>query len=251
MRYFIKLAYNGTDFHGWQIQDNAISIQQELTEKLSTLLGEPTSITGCGRTDTGVHAKEFYTHFEIEQLPLKPETLIFKLNSMLHKNIVVQDLLRVTDDAHTRFSATKRTYKYIISRKKDAFMQNLSYRFTMDLDLAKMNAASAMLIGEKDFECFCKANTDNYTNICDVSIAEWNQHGDQLEFTISANRFLRNMVRAIVGTMLEVGRGRMTLKEFEALLQNGTRSDAGPSVPAHGLYLTAVEYPPEIFKVGT
>ncbi|MFC2176102.1 tRNA pseudouridine(38-40) synthase TruA [Bacteroidota bacterium] len=248
MRYFLKLAYNGSEFHGWQMQDNAASIQQNISENLSLLLGETVPIHGCGRTDAGVHAKQFYAHFDCNDLKLEPQKLVFKLNSMLHKNIAIENLLLVNDDAHARFHAVKRTYEYVLVRNKNPFMENLAYRFSPNLDVDKMNQACKMLIGEKDFGCFCKANANNHTNICTVSEARWVEDGDLLKFQISANRFLRNMVRAVVGTMLEIGMNRISLNELKTILISGSRSDAGPSVPAHGLYLTAVEYPPEIFQ---
>ena len=248
MRYFLKLAYNGTTFHGWQMQDNASAIQQNISENLSKLLSEQTAVHGCGRTDAGVHAMQFYAHFDCDKLEMGSEKFVFKLNSMIHKNIVIQDLLPVKHDAHARFHATKRSYEYVISRKKDPFSHDQAYRYGIELSVDKMNDACGMLIGEKDFGCFCKTNSNNQTNICNVSEAHWIEDGDQLKFQISANRFLRNMVRAIVGTMLEIGRDKMSLDDLNTILNSGTRSDAGPSVPAHGLYLTAVEYPTEIFQ---
>jgi len=230
------------------MQNNASSIQQNISENLNKLLAFPTALNGCGRTDAGVHARQFYAHFDCNELNQEFAKFVFKLNSMVHKNIVIQDLLRVNDDAHARFHATKRSYEYVISKKKDPFMQNLAYRYSTKLDVKKMNQACKMLLGEKDFGCFCKANADNHTNICNVFEASWIEAEEQLKFQISANRFLRNMVRAIVGTMLEIGRDRLSLNEFETIVKSGSRSDAGPSVPAHGLYLTAVEYPTEIFQ---
>lgn len=246
MRFLMQLSYNGTGFHGWQRQNNAPSIQQEIEEKLSTILRSKTAILGCGRTDTGVHASQYFAHFESDS-DFNRKDLAHKLNSMLPVGIAVQEIRPITNDGHARFSATKRSYEYRITKVKDPFAIELAYRFNLPLDLGTMNKACAMMLGEKDFGCFCKANADNHTNLCNVSEANWTENGQMIVFKISANRFLRNMVRAIVGTMLEVGQGRMSLDEFQEVLDSKDRTFAGPSVPPHGLYLTAVEYPSEIF----
>jgi tRNA pseudouridine38-40 synthase len=246
-RYFLELAYNGTDFHGWQMQDNAPSIQQLITQKLSTILQTEISIMGCGRTDAGVHASQFFAHFDAEELPLDKATIVHKLNTMLPESIAVYGLQQVQDDAHTRFHATKRSYQYFISTRKDPFTSNTSYKFNIPLDLNAMNKACELLLGEKDFGCFCKANADNHTDICTVFNANWEQNEHMITFNITANRFLRNMVRAIVGTLLDVGQGRTRLEEFELILESKDRSSAGRSVPASGLFLSHVEYPTNIF----
>ena len=247
MRYFLKLSYDGTAFHGWQMQENSVSIQQELTEKLSTILQEDVAVTGCGRTDAGVHASEFYAHFDVERIAIEHDLLIHKLNTMLHQNIAVQAIIPVGSDAHARFDACKRSYTYLISRSKDAFRPNQVYKFNIELDLATMNKACELLLGEKDFGCFCKSQTDNHTKICSVYSTKWIEEGTMLRFEITANRFLRNMVRSIVGTMLDIGQGKTSLEEFEDIIRSKDRTRAGRSVPAHGLYLTRVEYPPETF----
>ena len=247
MRYFLKLAYNGTDFHGWQRQDNSATIQQEIEENLSIILQTETTIMGCGRTDTGVHAKEYFAHFDAENLSIELKDLQHKLNSLLPLGIAIANIFPVSDDAHARFSATKRSYEYRIISAKDPFEHTTAYRFNIPLDLEAMNKACELLLGEKDFGCFCKANTSNATDICTVYHAEWKSDNNFLLFNITANRFLRNMVRAIVGTLLEVGQGRITLDDFQAVLDSKDRKSAGRSVPAHGLYLTAVEYPQETF----
>ncbi|MCB9186317.1 MAG: tRNA pseudouridine(38-40) synthase TruA [Flavobacteriales bacterium] len=247
MRYFMKLAYNGTDFNGWQIQDNAPSIQQEIEEKLSTILQVKTPIVGCGRTDTGVHAKQYFAHFEAEKIPLEFPELQHKLNSMLPWGIAIQSIFPVTQDAHARFSAAKRSYEYRIITEKNPFEHNRAYRFNLPLDIEAMNNACQLMLGEQDFGCFCKSNSDNMTDICTVYHAKWSIENNLILFNITANRFLRNMVRAIVGTLLEVGQNRMSLEDFQAVLDSKDRKAAGRSVPAHGLYLTAVEYPQEIF----
>ena len=248
MRYFLKLAYNGTDFHGWQMQQGASSIQEEISTHISTILRQKISIMGCGRTDAGVHASQFYAHFDLDsKIELPYDLLVHKLNTMLHSNIAIQEILEVKDDAHARFDATKRTYKYIITRVKDPFHSDLCYKLNVELDLQKMNKACELLLGEHDFGCFCKAQTQNHTNICTVHEAFWVQKEEQVIFQISANRFLRNMVRAVVGTMLEIGRGKTEVEELKQIIESKSRSEAGRSVPAHGLYLTHVEYPSEIF----
>lgn len=246
-RYFLELAYNGTDFHGWQMQDNAPSIQQEITEKLSTILQKKIPITGCGRTDAGVHASQFFAHFDAETLPLDTATILHKLNTMLPASIAVYGLQQVQNDAHARFHATKRSYQYFISTRKDPFYSDRSYKFNVPLDLNTMNKACELLLVEKDFGCFCKANADNHTDICTVYQANWEQNEHMISFNITANRFLRNMVRAIVGTLLDVGQGRTTLEEFKHILASKNRSEAGRSVPAHGLFLSRVKYPNNIF----
>lgn len=248
MRYFLKLAYKGTGFHGWQRQENAPSIQQEIEEKLSTVLQKPTTIMGCGRTDTGVHAKQFFAHFDVDGLPVSSVELVHKLNSMLPWEIAIQDILEVDSEAHARFHAVRRSYQYRIIEKKDPFEKVTAYRFNQPLDLDTMNKACKLMLGEKDFGCFCKANADNATDICTIFHASWTKTNETLKFNISANRFLRNMVRAIVGTLLEVGQGKMTIEQFQSVLDSKDRTAAGRSVPAHGLYLTNVEYPPEIFN---
>lgn len=246
MRFMIQLSYNGTGFHGWQRQNNAPSVQQEIEEKLSTILRRETTILGCGRTDTGVHASQYFAHFEVEK-DVDCKDLAHKLNSMLPVGIAVQNVQPIANDGHARFSATTRSYEYRITKVKDPFLTEQAYRFSLPLNLDLMNKACAMMLGEKDFGCFCKANADNHTNLCNVSKASWTENEQMIVFKISANRFLRNMVRAIVGTMLEIGQGRMTLDDFQKVLDSKDRTFAGPSVPPHGLYLTAVEYPSEIF----
>ncbi|MFT5903005.1 MAG: tRNA pseudouridine38-40 synthase [Bacteroidia bacterium] len=248
MRYFLKLSYNGTEFHGWQIQIGASSIQQEIEEKLSIILQSEISILGCGRTDAGVHAKEFYAHFETQnKLSLEPQSLIHKLNTMLHRHVAIQEIIKVQPEAHARFNATKRSYEYRISKEKNPFSGDLAYKLNADLDLEKMNKACKLLLGEQDFGSFCKAKADNHTNLCNIFMANWQEEGNQIVFRISANRFLRNMVRAIVGTMLDIGQDKIMPEELTTIIEAKDRTKAGRSVPAHGLYLTKVEYPSNIF----
>jgi len=196
---------------------------------------------GAGRTDTGVHAKEMYAHFDFEN-PIDTKSLLHKLNSFLPKDIVIYDIFHVTDDAHTRFDATKRTYEYHINTFKDAFLQEQSWYFHQKLDVELMNEAAKLLFKHTDFQCFSKVNTDVNTFDCTIFEAYWKQENDKLIFTISANRFLRNMVRAIVGTLINIGLHKINLIDFETIIENKNRDKAGFSVPAHGLYLTKIEY---------
>lgn len=242
MRYFIKLAYNGTNYHGWQSQPNASSVQETLNKAVSVVLNTKVNLTGAGRTDTGVHAKEMYAHFDFEPL-FEIQNLIHKLNSYLPKDIVVYDIISVPDQAHARFDATKRTYEYHINTFKNAFSQNESWYFHQELDLDLMNEASKILFNHIDFQCFSKVNTDVNTFDCTIFEAYWTRDtANKLIFTISANRFLRNMVRAIVGTLINVGLHKITINDFNEIIKNKNRKKAGFSVPAHGLYLTKIEY---------
>ena len=227
MRYFIVLAYKGTHYHGWQYQPDASSVQETLNKALSVILKKEIDIVGAGRTDTGVHANKIIVH---------------KLNSFLPKDIVIFDILKVADDAHARFDATKRTYEYHIHTFKDAFENDGSWLHQLPLDIDKMNEACQILFKHTNFECFSKTNTDVRTFNCVIFEAHWQKNGNQLVFTISADRFLRNMVRAIVGTMINIGLGKITLADFEKIIESKDRGKAGFSVPAHGLYLTQIEY---------
>lgn len=242
MRYFIKLAYNGTAYHGWQIQPNAASVQETLNKAFSVLLNSEINLMGAGRTDTGVHAREMYAHFDFEN-PFDIPKLVHKLNSFLPKDIVIYQIFRVDDEAHTRFDATKRTYEYHIHLFKDAFLQDQSWHFTQDLDVDLMNEAAKLLFNHTDFQSFSKVNTDVNTFDCTIFEAFWTKKGNKLIFTISANRFLRNMVRSIVGTLVNIGLHKITLADFNAIIESKSRNKAGFSVPAHGLYLTKIEYP--------
>ena len=241
MRYFIELAYKGTGYHGWQYQPEANSVQETLNKALSLLLKTSIDIVGAGRTDTGVHARQMYAHFDFDTEIDVPQ-LVHKLNSFLPKDIVIFDILKVADDAHARFDATKRTYEYHIHTIKDAFDNDGSYQFQLQLDIDKMNEACALLFTHTDFECFSKTNTDVRTFNCAIFEANWKQDGTKVVFTIAADRFLRNMVRAIVGTMINIGTGKISLPDFERIIESKDRSQAGFSVPAHGLYLTKIEY---------
>ncbi len=241
-RYFIKLAYNGCDYHGWQMQDNAHSVQAELTEKLKLMLKQDLHIVGCGRTDTGVHAKVFYAHFDINSEIKGIEDFIYKLNSFLPGSIAIYDLYLVDNEMHTRFSAKSRTYKYYISTKKNPFKENFSYQYYPKLDMEIMNKAAQLLLKYTDFTSFSKLHTQTATNNCIISHAKWEETDDMLVFTITADRFLRNMVRAIVGTLIEIGKGKMSVDEFKKVIESKDRGEAGFSVPAKALFLHNVIY---------
>lgn len=241
-RYFLQIAYKGTNYHGWQIQENAPSVQEEINKALSTLLQEEIMVLGCGRTDTGVHAKDFYAHFETEKT-IDTEKLCYQVNGILSNDIACYKVFKVEGDCHARFSATERTYEYLITTQKNPFTQEQAYFFPKKLDINLMNEAAKLLIRKADFSCFSKSNTDTFTNDCDLTEAYWEERNGVLVFTVSANRFLRNMVRAIVGTLLEVGTKKNTPNQVEEIIASKNRSNAGTSVPAHGLYLTKIKYP--------
>ena len=244
-RFFIQLSYNGTAYSGWQIQKNSPNtVQQVLNEMLSRLLNEPITVTGCGRTDTGVHAREYFAHFDTskEDLIENEGHWILKFNHALPKDIAIQRIIKVDEKANARYNAVRRTYEYIITKRKNPFEIDKAYFLYGKLDVEMMNKAAALLMEHSDFSAFAKSNTQNKTNICTLYKAEWVEREDVIVFTISANRFLRDMVRAIVGTTLEVGRGRMSLERFQEIINSKTRSEAGLSAPACGLYLTKIEY---------
>ncbi|MDX1652832.1 MAG: tRNA pseudouridine(38-40) synthase TruA [Brumimicrobium sp.] len=242
-RYFFECAYDGTDFSGWQRQPNADTVQETIECMLSRRFNEEVTIVGCGRTDAGVHARQFYFHADLD-VDLDARELGYKLNKMLPVSIAVLKVYPVHDSAHARFDAVSRSYKYYIHSNKNPFSDRFSLYFPYRLDLDKMNHAARLLIGEKDFTSFSKLHTDVHTNICDLFNAEWKAlENGQLVFGISANRFLRNMVRAIVGTLLQVGQGEMEAEEIVNILKAKDRSAAGVSVPAKGLFLDRVEYP--------
>jgi tRNA pseudouridine38-40 synthase len=248
-RYFIRLAYNGIHFHGWQIQHNANTIQQLLNECFTIILEEEVKLTGTGRTDTGVHAKEFFAHFDVKTKieTSKIENMIFKLNSYLPDDVVIYDIFPVLPDAHARFDAISRTYQYFISLIKNPFEKEFSYYVYGYLNVKMMNKAAEMLLDYQDFSCFSKSKTQVKTNNCHIMEAYWKKEDNMLVFTIKADRFLRNMVRAIVGTLLDLGREKITIDDLRKIIEGKNRSDAGFSVPACGLFLTKIEYPTEIF----
>ena len=249
MRYFITLSYLGTPYYGWQRQPKHISVQQTMEEALSIVLRKPISITGAGRTDTGVHATQMWAHFDWENAFAKAEltTLTHKLNNYLDYSIAIQQIVPVTETAHARFDALQRSYIYKISTRKNPFTTEQVYHFKPDLNIQAMNDAATILLSYTDFECFSKVKTDVKTYICTVYEARWEVSGDQLHFHITADRFLRNMVRAIVGTLIAIGLEKHPPAWIHEVIQSKNRSNAGTSVPAQGLYLTEVGYPSNIF----
>jgi len=247
-RFFIYLSYNGSAYHGWQMQPNGISVQEVLSKALSTVLRTDTEIIGAGRTDSGVHARLMVAHFDCET-EIDTQQLTAKLNSMLPNDIAIYKIRQVNADAHARFDAISRRYEYHIVTSKSVFRNGLAARFAENLDVEKMNTAAATLFEFSDFTSFSKLHTDVKTNNCVIKHAKWERKEDELIFTIEADRFLRNMVRAIVGTLLEVGRGRMTTDDFRSIIEAKNRCKAGVSVPACGLFLVDILYPKEIFVI--
>lgn len=247
-RYFIFISYKGTSYHGWQIQPNSVTVQKILDEALRTVLSEGIATIGAGRTDTGVHALVFCAHFESISPDLDTtRNLVYKLNSYLPKDISVNSLRKVIPDANARFSAISRTYRYYISRNKDPFFDSSSWYLRSDISIDRMNEAGRILFNYSDFTSFSKLHSDTKTNLCKIYEASWKEEGTRLVFTIKADRFLRNMVRAIVGTMIEVGSGKISSNEFEEIILAKNRCRAGKSAPAKGLFLANIEYPDEIF----
>ncbi|MBC8625622.1 tRNA pseudouridine(38-40) synthase TruA [Alloprevotella sp. Lung230] len=242
MRYFITFSYDGTCYHGWQVQPNAATVQERLNDALSKLLPTPTECVGAGRTDTGVHASKMVAHFDTEQ-SLDVEQFAFRLNRILPEDIAVDGVKQVDDDLHARFSAILRTYHYFVYTKKNPYRRHYAHRLTFVPNYELMNQAAALLLDAEDFTSFSKLNNDQKTNICDVQHARWVQiEEDYWRFEITANRFLRNMVRAVVGTLLEVGRGRMSIDEFRKVIAAQNRCSAGESVAANALFLVDVQY---------
>ena len=250
MRYFIKFSYLGTEFHGSQRQPNGITVQETMDQALKMIFREEVPLTFAGRTDAGVHAREMYAHMDVgdEAMRRESERLVFRLNGILPNSIAIHDIVPVTDEAHARFTAKSRTYEYHIVDHKDPFSHDLATRVRPGLNFNAMNEAAKYLIGKQDFASFCRSNTDVKTTICDLTFAQWEvKENGHAVFTITADRFLRNMVRAVVGTLFEVGRGKMTIEQFAEVITQHTRSAAGDSAPAEGLYLTQIIYPEDIW----
>ncbi|MBN2743312.1 tRNA pseudouridine38-40 synthase [Breznakibacter xylanolyticus] len=247
-RYFIELAYNGSRYHGWQIQPNGITIQELLQDAFFKATRVQTDITGCGRTDTGVHASYFVAHFDMPEPLVSTLACLEKVNRILPPDIAVYSIQEVEPEAHSRFSAVARRYEYRLSLYKNPFQTQQAYfpRFTPDFE--KMNQAAALLFNYQDFTSFSKLHGNAKTNICRIDLAQWEQQGSTWVFTIQADRFLRNMVRAIVGTLLEVGRGKISAEQFCDIIERKNRSEAGMSVPAHALSLVDIHYPASVFK---
>lgn len=244
MRYFIDISYDGSNYHGWQIQPNADTVQHQINLAFSTILNEEINVIGAGRTDTGVHAKKMIAHFDTNQT-IDFEKFKYRINGFLKNDISLNDIYKVKEDAHARFSAISRTYEYRVSRTKNPFSVN-SYFLLRDLDFQSMKKACKFLHGSHDYTSFAKLHSENYTNNCEVYIANWKEDENLLIFTIKANRFLRNMVRAIVGTLIEIGEGKISFSDIETILMSKDRAKAGYSVPANGLSLIDIEYPKEI-----
>lgn len=243
MRYFIECSYNGTNYCGWQTQNNARTIQGEIEKVLSILLKKPIEIVGSSRTDTGVHAKHQTAHVDIEEAIPNPEDIIYRMNKMLPHDIAILNIFPVADDYHSRFEASSRKYEYHITRKKNPFLKDLSYEFTPSLNIEAMNEACQYFFKYIDFECFSKLHSQVYTYNCTIMEARWEeQQNDLLVFHIQSNRFLRGMVRAIVGTLIEVGRGKISVEEFEKIIQSKNRQKAGSAAPPQGLFLMKVAY---------
>lgn len=242
MRYFITFSYDGTAYHGWQIQPHSVTVQEELQKALSTLMRKPMEVVGAGRTDTGVHARKMIAHFDHDEV-MDCSQLVYKLNKLLPRDIAVQHVEPVADDMHARFSAKSRTYHYYVHLDKNPFLRSYSWQVYGNPDFELMNRAARVLMEYKDFTSFSKVNTDTKTNDCTITEARWDRVGeDQWRFTVTANRFLRNMVRAIVGTLMEVGRGRMTIEQLRSVIEAKDRCRAGDSVPGNALFLVEVLY---------
>jgi tRNA pseudouridine38-40 synthase len=248
VRYFLDISYNGTAYHGWQIQNNAHTVQAEIENALSKLLGVPTAIMGSGRTDTGVHAIQQIAHFDTENAASEKE-LRYKLNSFLSPDISINQVLQVHPEAHARFDATERSYQYFIHQEKTPFRQGMSYYFSRELNILLMNQAAEKLLGTKDFESFSKVKTEVNNFICTITEARWKFENESLIFHVSANRFLRGMVRALVGTLLEVGLGKINVEDFAEILVQKDRTAAGRSVPPQGLFLSEVKYPESVYII--
>lgn len=246
MRYFIELSYKGKNYHGWQIQPDVVSVQEKINEALSKILREPVLVAGAGRTDTGVHASQMFVHLDTNTL-LDTESYLYKINAVLPDDIVVHSIDKVTPDAHARFHATSRSYVYQIYLGRNVFLTDTTWQLHQQkLNIEQMNKAAKILLEYTNFKCFSRSKTDVKTYDCDITKAAWTLEGDLLSFHITANRFLRNMVRAIVGTLVAVGKGKVTLADFIQIIESRNRSNAGTSAPAKGLTLTTIEYPETI-----
>ncbi len=245
MRYFIELAYNGKAYFGWQFQPDAVSVQETIEKALYVILQQPTPVTGAGRTDTGVHASRYFAHFEADEI-IDFESLIYKLNSILPEDIAVYDVFKVPDDAHARFDALTRSYNYYVIQRKNPFRVDRSHYVKNKLDVDRMNRAAALLKNYTDFKSFSKSKTDVKTYNCKITEAYWEREGELLTFHITADRFLRNMVRAIVGTLLDIGLHKLEVEDLHKIIESRDRQKAGTSVPAKALFLTGIMYPGSI-----
>lgn len=243
-RYFLRLSYNGAEYSGWQFQPNAPSIQEELERTISALLHEKITVIGCGRTDAGVHASKYYAHIDATRNDLHAdEKVLFRLNKSLPPAIAIQKIIPVAENAHARFSATSRSYEYYITRRKNVFAQKQAWEFHEALDVVRMNEAALLLLQHEDFIAFSKTGNTTSTTLCKLTEAYWKETGDQLMFTISSNRFLRNMVRAVVGTLVEIGKGNAPVERVNEILLSKQQPTTGFVVPANGLFLSDIRYP--------
>ena len=245
MKYFFEIAYKGTNYHGWQSQKNALGIQEVINNALSTILGSAFECIGSSRTDTGVHALKQFFHIEVETK--LDDNFRYRLNSFLPDDIAIMNIFKVVDSAHSRFDAVSRSYQYRISKVKDPFMFDTAIYVSHTLNVQKMQKAASLLIGDHDFTSFSKVKTDVKSFECDIKEANWSENNNLLIFNITANRFLRGMVRTIVGTMLEIGHGKIAFEDFNRIIKSKDRKKAGAAAPAKGLTLMSVEYPFEIF----
>jgi tRNA pseudouridine38-40 synthase len=248
LRYFLEFSYKGTAYHGWQRQPNASTVQQQMEDAMSTLLGKQSALLAAGRTDTGVHAKQMFVHVDLELNAAEVKQLKHRLNKFLPNDIAITEIHSVKAEAHARFDAISRSYAYHLVQHKYPFAHEFAYSFTTPLDMEAMNKAAKLLLSHTNFKCFSRSKTDVKTFDCKVTEAYWMQSGSEWIFHISANRFLRNMVRAIVGTLLDVGSGKSSLADFQTILESQDRTKAGSSAPAHGLFLMKVQYPNTIFE---
>lgn len=248
-RYFIFLAYNGENYCGWQSQPKQVTVQETIETAMSTSLRQPISIVGAGRTDSGVHARSMMAHFDCDIDDFKPDDMVYKLTHFLPKDIAVQRIVQVNAEAHARFDALSRTYRYYVTTVKDPFNYKLKYKINGELDIDAMNACADVMKEYIDFTSFSKLHTDVKTNDCNIMYAQWIKEGDDYIFTIKANRFLRNMVRSVVGTLLDAGRGKIGVAEMRAIIEAKDRGRAGFSAPAHGLFLEDVEYSDTVFSI--
>jgi tRNA pseudouridine38-40 synthase len=245
LRYFLDITYKGTRYHGWQIQQNAHSVQQELGNAFQKIFQKSIETVASGRTDTGVHAEQQIVHLDLE-VELT-DNLIYKLNSVLPKDIAIKDFSPVQDNAHARFDAYSRAYEYRISKVKNPFLIDNAYFFDRILDLEKMNQAATFLLNHQDFESFSKVHTDVKNFLCDITLARWKEKNNMILFEIEANRFLRGMVRAIVGSLIQVGLGKNSVEDFDKIIRSRDRKNAGAAAPPEGLFLTRIKYPDSIY----
>ena len=246
-RYFIEFSYDGSNYHGLQKQPNLLTIQETIEINMNKYLGINSNLTLAGRTDTGVHAKQMFAHFDID-LDFQQDNFCRSMNKMLPKDITIESLSLVTNESHARFDASSRTYEYFVNSKKNPFNYKFSYYLKHDIDIKKMNKSCIRLISHTDFKCFSKSNTDVKTYNCDISYSNWDVLDEGIRFKITANRFLRNMVRSIVGTMIDIGSSKISDTDFQKILDSRDRSEAGLSVPSSGLFLTNVPYPQKFIK---